>query len=77
MGKAVPKALKFKARVLMNEYPEIFGTDFEKNKSAIDGLNFGLPQISRNTIAGYITRVVARKIKDEKKLAAARASIAA
>ncbi|MBI4053630.1 MAG: 30S ribosomal protein S17e [Candidatus Diapherotrites archaeon] len=73
MGKAVPKALKFKAKVLLNEYPALFGADFEKNKLAIDGLDFGLPQVSRNTIAGFITRGLARKSKEEKKLAAAKA----
>jgi len=63
MGKAVPKAIKQKANVLLTEFPESFSKDFEKNKAVINSFELPLPKISRNLIAGFITRKMAQASK--------------
>ena len=62
MGKAVPKGIKSRARILLNEFPNDLGEDFEKNKKFVDSLKLPLYKISRNKIAGFIVR----KVKKEK-----------
>jgi len=62
MGKAVPKGIKSRAKILLNEFPNDLGDDFEKNKKFIDSLTLPLYKVSRNKIAGFIVR----KVKKEK-----------
>ncbi len=61
MGKAVPKGVKTKAEILLNEMHERFSKDFEKNKKVLGELDFFDSKKTRNLVAGYITR----KIKEE------------
>lgn len=56
MGKAVPKAIKQKANLLLKEFPEMFSKDFVKNKEVINSLELPINKISRNLVAGFITR---------------------
>ena len=56
LGKAVPKSIKSRVEILLEEFPEKFGTDFTKNKQALKDLNFELSQFDSNRIAGFITR---------------------
>lgn len=67
MGKAVPKAIKQKARVLLTESPDSYSDDFDKNKEEINKLEFPFfeaSKINRNLVAGFITR---KKAQDRKK----------
>lgn len=56
LGKAVPKSIKSRVEILLEEFPEKFGTDFDKNKQALNELDFSLSRFDRNMIAGFITR---------------------
>ena len=42
MGKAVPKSIKSRVEILLEEFPKLFGTDFDKNKQALNELDFNL-----------------------------------
>ena len=64
MGKAIPKAIKFRARVLLEERPELFSIDFEKNKRAIDSLKLPLYKSTRNLIAGFIVRTLKARARE-------------
>ena len=64
MGKSIPKAIKFRAEVLLKKQPELFSTDFEKNKQAIAALGLPVTKSRRNLIAGYIVRKLKEKIKE-------------
>lgn len=61
MGKAVSKGLKYRGEVLLRELPDKFGTDFEKNKAALNEIDLGLSKTSRNVLAGYIVRIASKK----------------
>lgn len=60
MGKSVPRNIKARVEVLMQEFPEETSVDFEKNKLLIKGL--GLKKILgtkvTNLMAGYMVRKV-------------------
>ncbi len=63
LGKAVSKALKFKAEVLLKEFPEEFDESFEKNVSSLKKMSeLLLSKSDRNVLAGYIGRL-ATKVK--------------
>lgn len=70
MGKAVPKGIKSRAKLLLQRFPNSFTGDFEKNKDFIDSLKLPLTRVNRNLIAGFITRkakaIKAEKEKEEK-----------
>lgn len=57
MGKAVPKGIKSKANTLVKLYKDKFSADFEKNKKFIDSLSLPLPKLTRNLLAGFITKI--------------------
>ena len=57
MGKAVPKGIKTKANTLVKLYKDKFSIDFEKNKKFIDSLSLPLPKLTRNLLAGFITKM--------------------
>jgi len=57
MGKAVSKGLKYRAEVLIREFPDRFGKDFEKNKLSLNAFELGLSKTHRNILAGYIVRL--------------------
>lgn len=44
------------SEMVLQRYPGTFGTDYEKNKKALDELAFVSSKQLRNHIAGYITR---------------------
>ncbi len=68
LGKSVAKGLKYKAEVLLEEFPERFGNNFEKNKSMLNELkDLHLSKVTRNILAGYIVRLA--KQKEAEKLA--------
>ena len=60
MGKSVPKGVKTKAEILMEESKD-FSKDFEKNKEIINSMDLGFSKKIRNLVAGYITRKMSSK----------------
>lgn len=72
MGKSVPKGIKSKANVLLQEMPEKFNTKFEDNKKNIVELKLPFSKWTTNVMAGFMTRhhkkiVAAEKKKEEAK----------
>ncbi len=63
MGKAVPRSIKSRVETLLEQFPEKFGSDFEKNKQLLRELELNLSRFDRNLIAGFITR----KMNEQKK----------
>ena len=71
LGKAVSKGLKFRSEVLLNEFSDKFGTNFEKNKLSLNEMPLGLSKSQRNIVAGYMVRIAKKKedeIRAEKKI---------
>ena len=65
MGKVRTKMIKRTARELLEKYPELFTRDFEHNKKVVSRLIETKSKRVRNQIAGYITHLVAIRIKRE------------
>lgn len=63
MGKAVPKAIKMRVEILLEEAHDKVSASFEKNKEFLYSLKMPFSKIDRNIMAAYLTR----KIKREKK----------
>jgi len=61
MGKAGPKAVKIRAELLIEQFPDKFGGEFEKDKASINELELPLSPVSRNLIAGFISRKLSEK----------------
>ncbi|MFB6131832.1 MAG: 30S ribosomal protein S17e [Halanaeroarchaeum sp.] len=51
-----PDYVKKTGRLLLERYPDAFGTDFEHNKESVDQLTNIDSKGVRNRIAGYVTR---------------------
>jgi small subunit ribosomal protein S17e len=54
-----PEKVKKIARELIKKYPDKFTTNFEENKKILSSLVIVPSAKLRNSIAGYITRLVA------------------
>ncbi|MET1160243.1 MAG: 30S ribosomal protein S17e [Thermoprotei archaeon] len=65
MGKIRTKLVKRTARELLEKYPDLFTRDFEHNKRVVSKLIDTPSKKLRNQIAGYITHLVAIKLKRE------------
>jgi len=63
LGKAVPKSIKSRVEILLNRFPDKFGTDFTKNKVLLKELGLSLSTFDTNMIAGFITRTMNAKNK--------------
>ena len=61
MGKSVSKGLKYRGEVLLREFPEKFGKEFEKNKIELKTLELGLSKTNINVLSGYIVRLASKK----------------
>ncbi|MHA1596492.1 MAG: 30S ribosomal protein S17e [Candidatus Asgardarchaeia archaeon] len=57
MGKIRTDIIKRTARALLEKYPDLFTTDFEKNKKVIDEILVTSSKKLKNKIAGYITHI--------------------
>lgn len=53
-----PKYIKKTANLLLERYPDAFGTDFEHNKESVRELTNIESKDVRNRVAGYVTRKV-------------------
>jgi len=51
-----PAYVKKTGHILMEQYPDAFGPDFEHNKEVVDKLTNIESKGVRNRIAGYVTR---------------------
>ncbi|MCR6668723.1 MAG: 30S ribosomal protein S17e [archaeon YNP-WB-040] len=58
MGKVRTKVVKNLAAKLLEKYPDLFTTDFEKNKRLVEELTDLRFKHLRNRVAGYITHLV-------------------
>jgi len=58
LGNVRPEKVKRIARELFRRYPDKFTSDFEENKKLLESLVTTPSKRLRNTIAGYLTRLV-------------------
>ncbi len=65
MGKVRTKMIKRTARELLEKYPDLFIWDFEHNKRVVARLVDVKSKKVRNQIAGYITHLIAIRLKRE------------
>ncbi len=63
MGKAVPRAVKQRAMVLLEKNPDAFSEDFEKNKAVLRELSLPFSKVEQNLMAGFIARKLAKSKK--------------
>ena len=64
MGRIRTKMIKKLSKKLVEQYPEKFSPDFEKNKQALNEMQLFSDKPVRNKIAGYIVNVV-KKTKSQ------------
>lgn len=65
LGKVRTKMIKRTARELLEKYPDLFIWDFEHNKKVVSRLVNTRSKRIRNQIAGYITHLVAIRLKQQ------------
>jgi small subunit ribosomal protein S17e len=57
MGNIRTKDIKKISFDFIETYPEKFSGDFEQNKTSLAELNLKTTKLTRNRVAGYITRI--------------------
>ena len=62
MGRVKSLAIKRTTRKILEKYPNLFTEDYEKNKRILDKM-LESDKRTRNSIAGYITRLVKKQTK--------------
>ena len=62
MGNVRPERVKRIARELLRRYPDRFTADYEENKRVLVSLVNISSKKLRNTIAGYITGIIAASL---------------
>lgn len=65
MGKVRTKVVKNLARKLLETYPDLFTTDFERNKQLIKELTDIKFKHLQNRVAGYVTHLVKINMRSE------------
>ena len=60
MGRVKSLSIKRTTRKLLDRYPNLFTDDFEKNKKILNEM-LDINKKNRNSIAGYITRLVKKQ----------------
>ena len=55
MGKVKTEHIKRLGQKLMSSFPDMFSSNFDENKRAVDALTAGATTKLRNQVAGYIT----------------------
>ena len=63
MGNSVPKNIKSRAGVLIQNFSGDVSTDYEKNKLFINSLGLPFSKSTKNRIAGFIVRTLKNKEK--------------
>jgi len=64
MGKVRTVLIKKVSKELINKYPSVFTTDFEKNKKLLDKYSEIDSKHLRNRISGYIVNLLKIKSKE-------------
>lgn len=65
MGRVKSQEIKRTTKKLLEKYQELFAKDFEKNKAIIAKILPDINKRTRNRIAGYITRLKKKTIKEK------------
>ncbi len=65
MGKVRTILIKKVSKELINKYPDVFTTDFEKNKELLDKYLEVDSKHLRNRISGYVVNLMKIKIRDQ------------
>ncbi|MCS7369234.1 MAG: 30S ribosomal protein S17e [archaeon GBS-70-058] len=65
MGKVRTKVVKNLARKLLETYPDLFTTDFERNKQLVKELTDIKFKHLQNRVAGYVTHLVKINMRSE------------
>jgi len=65
MGRIKTQIVKRYAKLLLEKFPDKFTDDFESNKRVLMELAEIRSVKLRNQLAGYITRLMAKRIKEE------------
>jgi len=65
MGRVKGTLIKRVSKELLVKYPDKFTTDFEKNKKIVNQILTTYKRF-RNSITGYVTRIVKMRIEKEK-----------
>jgi len=65
MGRVKGTLIKRVSKELLREYPDKFTSDFEKNKTIVNKVLTTYKRF-RNSIAGYITRLIKMKEQEKK-----------
>ncbi|UZE93601.1 MAG: 30S ribosomal protein S17e [Candidatus Pacearchaeota archaeon] len=60
MGRVKSLSIKRTTRKLLEKHPNLFTDDFEKNKKILDEI-LEINKRTKNSIAGYITRLVKKE----------------
>ncbi|MBY9017363.1 MAG: 30S ribosomal protein S17e [Candidatus Lokiarchaeota archaeon] len=65
MGKVRTLLIKKVSKELISKYPDVFTTDFEKNKKLLDKYSEVDSKHLRNRISGYVVNLMKIKIRDQ------------
>lgn len=69
MGKAVSNSIKAKAKIIMTEFEDKLGVEFEQNKNFLKEMKLPLSKLTQNLMAGYMTRTIKTQLKEKEMLA--------
>ena len=61
MGRIKTQMVKRLTLQLVKQHEQLFSTDFTENKKLVEQLLTGPSKKIRNTVAGYVTRIMQRK----------------
>ncbi len=65
VGKVRTLLIKKVSKELISKYPDVFTTDFEKNKILLDKYSEVDSKHLRNRISGYVVNLMKIKIRDQ------------
>jgi small subunit ribosomal protein S17e len=65
MGKVRTLLIKKVSKELISKYPNVFTTDFERNKKILDTYSKADSKHLRNRISGYIVNLMKIKARDQ------------
>lgn len=65
MGRIKTKLVKALTEDIYKKYKDRFTTNFTENKEILKGLSEGISKKLRNIVAGYLTRMKIRDLRDQ------------
>jgi small subunit ribosomal protein S17e len=66
MGRVYTSKIKRISKKILEDFPDVFSNDYEKNKELLKGMMEIKSKKMLNQIAGYITRIKSSKQEAEK-----------